>query len=122
VRLLGTIKEWIEHDPSVFLVNKKFLQEGAAIHNFYKLDKPEKFYYPTKGNSISLQYTDTKNYHSTPLIFFGGSAAYMATGEFEYVCNAIYWPSGSGTSYPISEEMLNDPNWEECPIWKGMEK
>ena len=116
MRLLGTIYEWIDYNPDAYLTNRKFLQKGVSIYNFKKLDKPEKFNYTCKGNSISLQYVDLNDYHSTPLIHFGPQAPYMVTGTFEYMCGVINWASASGGVYPLSKEMLEDCNWEEYDI------
>lgn len=116
MRLLGTIYEWIEYNPDVFLTNRKFLQKGVSIHSFRKLDKPTRFTYPTKLNSLQLQYSDTNDIHSTPLIYFGSCAPIMVKGIFDYSCGVIYWASGQGSTFPLSEEMLEDPNWEEYDI------
>ena len=106
----------MKHNPETFITNKKFLQEGVAIYSVVKHEIPKVWTYPIGHRPDD--YADTKNMSVTPLIYFGNSCPYIVSGEFEYSAAVFYWYSGAGSTFPISKEMMDDENWEECPIAK----
>ena len=102
MKLLGTIDEWIEHNPKACLTNKKFLQQGVMVYDFKKSKNPQQWTYPTRRAG-----------GKDPMIYFGNCCPYIETGYFYYSCGVEYMFSAQGCSYPLSDEMANDPNWEE---------
>lgn len=111
MKLLGTIDEWLNLEPTAYLTNKNFVQKGVAFFSIKKHDKPYKCSYPV-GHRPS-EYDDTNNVHQTPFIYFGSSCPYMVSGFFTYSAGVVYYPSGSGSTFPLSKEMVEDPNWEK---------
>jgi len=110
MKTLGTIKEWLKHNPDAYLTNKNFLQKGVSIFNIQKLKKSQKFTYPI---SFRPDYCDTENMHADPMIYFGSSCPYIVKGFFNYTAGVVHWSSGSGSTFPLSKNMIKDSNWYE---------
>jgi hypothetical protein len=99
MRLLGTIDEWIKHDPNAILKNDKFLQDGVGIESFKKHDAPFKANYASRTPD-----------EGQPVIHYGASCFYRNDGVFNYSCfSTSIW--GSGGSQVLSDKQANDPNW-----------
>lgn len=106
MKVLGTLKEWLEKDPTAWLTNKKFLQKDVFITGFYFQEKTLECEYP----SATPDFGD-------PVIYFGNSCFYMLKGKFNWFAMATYYPSCSGGSCLLSNAQAEDPNWEEFD-WK----
>jgi hypothetical protein len=110
----GSLEEWLQFNPKAFLTNKNFIkQKGVAFYNFRKEESPQKCTYPI---GYRPDYEDTENMHVDPMIYFGPQAPYMVKGYFTWFSGVIFYPSGAGASFPISDNMAADSNWENYEI------
>lgn len=115
MKYLGTIDEWAKFDTKTYVTNKKFVrQKGVAFYNITKHDTDQLITYPIGFRPYDN--ADSENIHVTPLIYFGNQCPYMVKGKFRYTCGVVFYPTGSGGTFPLSDEMLNDPNWEKYEI------
>lgn len=115
MKVLGTIDEWLNLDPKAYLTNKNFVrQKGVAFHCIEKHSEPFMCSYPI--SSCPHAYDDTDNLHRTPFIYFGNQCPYIVKGSFTYSAGIVFYPSGAGASFPLSTEMVSDPNWERYEI------
>lgn len=104
MRTLGTVDDWLKLKSEVYLTNRKYMQKGVTLYDLRKLDKPMTCTYPSSQPD------------GDPMIYFGNQCPYMQKGEFNYTCQTLFYPCGSGGSMVLSDSMAEDPNWYEYNV------
>lgn len=108
MKSVGTIIEWINKNPKAILTNPKFLQEDVGITDIQihvrEIEAMAPFGSPG-SNIVMIRHAQ---------ILF----PYVENRKFPCTCQALY-PT-SGCMMPLTQMMIDDPNWEESVFYNAL--